>query len=132
VRGFIATCVLAGLAAAAPVGHAATAAQGQSTAPAAQTDLTGTWRLTIEMEVGRATPMLELAQNEGRLSGTYTGRYGSSPVTGEVDGRAVKFSVAMETTTLTFAGQVQDDGTMAGTGDFGEMGTVTWTAARDK
>ena len=104
---------------------------GQTTAPVA-TDLTGTWRMTLEMEVGRATPMLELKQNESKLSGTYTGRYGSSPVSGEVDGRSLTFSVAMETTTLLFRGEVKEDGTLAGTADFGEIGSVTWTAAREQ
>ncbi|MDQ3171929.1 MAG: hypothetical protein M3Q55_17490 [Acidobacteriota bacterium] len=97
-----------------------------------QTDLSGKWRLTLEMEVGRATPALELKQNESKLSGTYTGRYGSSPVSGDVDGRALKFSVGMETTTLLFRGEVKDDGTLAGTADFGEIGSVKWTAAREK
>ena len=102
-------------------------------APAkAPVDITGTWRMTMEMEVGRATPQIEFKQNEGKLSGTYTGRYGSSPVSGEIDGRSFKFSVGMETTTLLFRGDVKDDGTLAGTADFGEIGSVTWTAVRDK
>ena len=95
-------------------------------------DLTGKWRLTLEMEVGRATPSLELKQNESKLTGTYTGRYGSSPVSGDVDGRSLKFSVGMETTTLLFRGEVKDDGTLAGTADFGEIGNVKWMAAREK
>ena len=95
-------------------------------------DLTGKWRMALEMEMGRATPALELKQNESKLSGTYTGRYGASPVSGEVDGRTVKFSVGMETTTLQFRGEVKDDGTLAGTADFGEIGSVKWTAAREK
>ena len=95
-------------------------------------DLTGKWRMSLNMEMGRATPLLELRQNEGKLSGTYTGRYGSSPVSGEVDGRTVKFAVGMETTTLQFRGEVKDDGTLAGTADFGDMGSVTWTAAREQ
>ena len=95
-------------------------------------DLTGKWRMSLNMEMGRATPLLELRQNEGKLSGTYTGRYGASPVSGEVDGRSVKFAVGMETTTLQFRGEVKDDGTLAGTADFGEMGSVTWTAAREQ
>ncbi|HUG01524.1 MAG TPA: hypothetical protein VML95_06640 [Longimicrobiales bacterium] len=98
----------------------------------ANADLTGKWRMSLNMDVGRATPLLELRQNEGKLSGTYTGRYGSSPVSGEVDGRTVTFAVGMETTTLQFRGEVQDDGTLAGTADFGDMGAVTWTAAREQ
>jgi hypothetical protein len=95
-------------------------------------NLTGKWRLTLEMEVGRATPLLELVEKEGKLSGTYTGRYGSSPVEGAVDGKTLAFTVAFETTSLEFRGAIKDDGTLAGTAIFGELGEVTWTAAREK
>lgn len=104
----------------------------QPTARTAQTDLTGKWRMSLDMEMGRATPLLDLKQNESKLSGTYTGRYGSSPLSGDVDGRSVTFAVAMETTTLHFRGEFKEDGTLAGTADFGEMGAVKWTAAREQ
>jgi hypothetical protein len=97
-----------------------------------QADLTGKWRMSLDMEMGRATPLLELQQNEGKLTGTYTGRYGSSQVSGDIDGRTFKFGVAMETMTLQFRGEVQEDGTLKGTADFGEMGTAKWTAAREQ
>lgn len=95
-------------------------------------DLSGKWRLTLEMEVGRATPLLELTENDGKLTGTYTGRYGALPVEGTVDGKKVAFTVAMESTTLAFRGDIKDDGTLAGTATFGELGEVKWTAAREK
>lgn len=97
-----------------------------------QTDISGRWRMALEMEMGRATPLLDLTQTGSKLSGTYTGRYGSSPVSGEIEGRALEFSVAMETTSLHFKGELKDDGTLAGTADFGEIGAVSWTAAREK
>lgn len=95
-------------------------------------DLSGKWRLILEMEVGRATPLLELVEKEGKLSGTYTGRYGSSPVDGTVEGKTLAFTVALETTLLAFRGEIKDDGTLAGKATFGELGDVTWTAAREK
>ncbi len=101
-------------------------------AGAAAADLSGKWRMALEMEVGRATPLLELVEKDGTLSGTYTGRYGSSPVEGTVEGRALAFTVAFETTSLAFRGEVKDDGTLAGKATFGELGDVTWTAAREK
>ena len=98
----------------------------------AAVDLSGRWRLTLEMEVGRSTPLLELAEKDGKITGTYTGRYGSSPVEGTVEGRKLSFTVAFETTSLTFQGEIKDDGTLAGTATFGELGEVKWTAAREK
>jgi hypothetical protein len=94
-------------------------------------DLTGRWRMAIEMEVGRATPLLELTQKASTLSGTYTGRYGASPVEGTLEGRRVSFTVALETTSLAFQGEVKEDGTLAGTATFGELGDVKWTAKRE-
>lgn len=94
--------------------------------------LTGKWRMTLQMEVGSATPLLELTEKDGKLSGTYTGRYGESPVDGTVDGKKIAFTVAMSTTSLAFRGELKDDGTLAGTASFGEMGDVTWTADREK
>ena len=94
--------------------------------------LTGKWRKSIVMEEGRGTPLLELTEKDGKLSGTYTGRYGSSPVEGSVEGKKLAFTVAMNTTSLAFRGELKDDGTLAGTATFGEMGDVTWTAAREK
>lgn len=99
---------------------------------AAEVSLTGKWRMSIEMEQGRGTPLLELTEKDGKLSGTYTGRYGASAVDGTVDGKKVAFTVAMSTTSLAFRGELKDDGTLAGTASFGEMGDVTWTAAREK
>lgn len=94
--------------------------------------LSGKWRMSIQMEEGRGTPLLELTEKDGKLSGTYTGRYGSSPVEGTVEGKKLAFTVAMNTTSLAFRGELKDDGTLAGTATFGEMGDVTWTAAREK
>ena len=96
-------------------------------------DLSGKWRMTLEMEVGRATPLLELVEKDGKLTGTYTGRYGSSPVEGTVEGRKLSFTVALNaSTSLAFQGEQKDDGTLAGKATFGELGDVIWTAARDK
>ena len=94
--------------------------------------LTGKWRMSIEMEAGRGTPLLELVEKDGKLTGTYTGRYGASAVEGTVEGRKLAFTVAMSTMSLPFKGEIKDDGTLAGTADFGEMGEIKWTAAREK
>ena len=98
----------------------------------AAADVSGKWRMSLQMEVGTATPLLELVEKDGKLSGTYTGRYGESPVEGTVEGKKLAFTVAMSTTSLAFRGEIKDDGTLAGTATFGEIGDVKWTAAREK
>jgi hypothetical protein len=73
-------------------------------------------------------------QKGAKISGTYTGRYGASPVEGTVgeDGRKLAFTVALETTSLAFQGEYKEDGSLAGKATFGELGEVTWTAVREK
>jgi hypothetical protein len=150
VRGFRVVKVAAGLVASVGTFMIAAAAAGMPTTlttptsppstlttkatdpPTHEPSLSGKWRMAIVMEEGRGTPLLELAEKDGKLTGTYTGRYGSSPVEGTVEGKKLTFTVAMSTTSLTFRGELKDDGTLAGTATFGEMGDVTWTAAREK
>jgi hypothetical protein len=111
------------------------AAQSKTSPPPA---LTGKWIMTLEMSQGTATPALALEQKGEKLTGTYTGRYGSYDVQGTVKERAVTFFFTMqpdggEAIRLTFTGEVAADAqSMKGTATMGELGEATWTAARDK
>lgn len=51
---------------------------------------------------------------------------------GTVEGRTLVSTVALETTVLAFKGEIKDNGTLAGSATFGELGEVTWTAAREQ
>jgi hypothetical protein len=106
----------------------------------AQTDKTpaavaGKWAVTLEMSMGTSTPSLELKQDAAKITGTYTGRYGSFPLEGTVKGRAIAFSFTMsaegQSVTMTFQGEVAADAlSMKGTATLGEMGEATWTAKK--
>ncbi len=62
---------------------AALVAQSGGQAPAPRpADVAGRWSMTIVMDVGTGTPALELKQESDKLSGTYTGNYGSYAVEG--------------------------------------------------
>lgn len=100
-------------------------------------NVTGKWTMTLDMSMGTATPSLDLKQDGEKISGTYTGRYGTFNLQGSLKDRAIQFSFEMgaegQTVTMTFAGQVADDGqSMKGTATLGEMGDATWTAKREK
>ena len=114
---------------------AGAAAQGQK--PQAALDVTGNWTMSLEMSMGTATPALVLKQDGETISGTYTGRYGTSELHGTLKDRAIAFNFEMgpagETVTMSFAGEVSADGqTMKGTADLGEMGEATWSAKKDR
>ncbi len=103
----------------------------------AAVNVAGKWAMTMEMSMGTATPSLDLQQDGTKISGSYTGRYGTFPLEGTLKERAIQFSFQMgaegETVTMSFAGEVAPDGqTMKGTASLGEMGDATWTAKKEK
>ncbi len=99
--------------------------------------VTGKWTMTLEMSMGTATPALDLKQDGTKITGTYTGRYGTFALEGTLKDRTIQFSFEMgaqgETQTLSFSGEVASDAqTMKGTAVLGEMGDATWSAKREK
>ena len=100
-------------------------------------DIAGKWAMTLQMEIGTATPALVFKQEGEKLSGTYTGRYGTFAFKGTLKAREIQFSFQMDTdggqTTMSFSGEVAADAqTMRGTGTIEGMGDVTWSAKRDR
>ena len=100
-------------------------------------DLTGKWAMTLEMSMGTGTPILDLKQENEKITGTYTGRYGTFPLEGKLKERAIEFSVTMsaegQEVTIGFTGEVAADGqTMKGQAAMGEMGDASWTAKKAK
>jgi hypothetical protein len=96
-------------------------------------NVAGKWVMTLEMGMGTATPGLELKQDGAKITGTYSGRYGSFPLEGTVKGRAIAFSFAMsaegQSVTMSFTGEVAADAlSMKGTASLGEMGDASWSA----
>ncbi len=118
------------------------AAQTQQAKPEQKPDksgpsVTGKWTMTLDMSMGVANPTLELKQNSEKITGTYTGRYGTFPLEGKLKDRAIQFAFTMvaegESVTMEFTGEVAPDGqTMKGTATLGEMGDATWSAKKDK
>ncbi len=103
----------------------------------AAVSVTGQWTMTLERSMGTATPALDLKQDGTKITGTYTGRYGTFALEGTLKDRTIQFSFEMgaqgETQTLSFSGEVASDAqTMKGTAVLGEMGDATWSAKREK
>jgi hypothetical protein len=100
-------------------------------------NLTGKWQMTLEMEVGNASPVLVFKQDGEKLTGTYTGRYGEYGLVGKIDGRKLEFVVTINAegteTRMNFTGELAQAGDlMKGNADLGGMGAATWLAKREK
>jgi len=95
-------------------------------------DIGGTWNLTVETSAGTGNPTLVLVQNGENLTGTYTGRFGESPVKGTFKDGAIAFSLTvkgpMGEAEIKYAGKVDGD-TMSGTAQ-GPMGAATFTGKK--
>jgi len=101
-------------------------------------DITGKWVMTLNMEMGQATPALVFKQDGEKITGTYTGRYGTYELKGTLKVRALQFGFQMnadgQSVSMSFTGEVAADGEsiVKGTGTLEGLGDVTWTAKRDK
>jgi hypothetical protein len=96
-------------------------------------DIGGTWNLTVETSAGTGNPTLVLVQNGENLTGTYTGRFGESPVKGTFKDGAIAFSITvkgpMGEAEINYVGKV-DGNAMSGTAQ-GPMGAATFTGKKN-
>ena len=100
-------------------------------------DVTGKWSMTLEMSMGTGTPVLDLKQDGEKISGTYTGRYGTFDLEGKIKEQAIEFWFTMtaegQSVSMSFTGEVAADGqTMKGQATLGELGDATWSAKKEK
>lgn len=98
-------------------------------------DLTGTWAMEVEGEMGSFEVDLELEQEGASFEGSASGQFGTLDVEdGLVSGTDVSFTIVFdaggETLELSFTGTVEDDA-MSGSGSGPpEMGSFSWEASR--
>lgn len=82
------------------------------------TNIGGAWQLSMQGREGAQQATMQLQQDGSKLSGTFQGPHGSSPLTGSVDGNNISFNVQMQgrrgAMTLAFTGTI-DGNKMTGT-----------------
>jgi hypothetical protein len=104
------------------------------TVGAQSTNVSGNWKLTLETPNGTANPSLVLKQDGEKLTGTYKGRFGESPLVGAVKGKEIKFTVKVnaqgQEILLEYAGAIEGD-TMKGKVKFGDMGEADFTGKKE-
>ena len=85
-------------------------------------DLTGTWFVSVTTAAGPGQVTFELKQEGNDLSGSYSGVLGSAPLTGSVEGDSFKWTYTIDALgEITYSGSVQEDGSIAGEADYGQM-----------
>ena len=102
--------------------------------PASQlASLTGAWQLSVESAMGKRTPSVVLQQNGNALTGTYTGQFGSAPVTGSVNGHEFTFtfkvSAMMREAVITYVGKAEGNA-ISGKVQAGGMGEGAFSGVR--
>jgi hypothetical protein len=104
------------------------------TAGAQTVNVSGNWKLTLETPNGAASPSLVLKQEGEKLTGTYKGRFGESPLEGTVKGKDIKFTVKVNAQgqefVLEYTAAVEGD-TMKGKAKFGDMGEADFTGKKE-
>jgi hypothetical protein len=105
-----------------------------SGAGAGMAGISGVWNFTVETPNGTGTPVFTLKQDGEKVTGTYKGQLGESPVTGTIKGGEVmlmiKVSPQGEEITVTYTGKVTGPDAMSGKAVFGSLGEGTWTAKK--
>ena len=97
----------------------------------AQSDISGTWTLTIVSAQGSNPAPIMFEQDGDMLKGTF----GEAPIEGTVTDSEIKWTTQIDAPqigpmTLTFTGMV-DGSDMKGNVDFGGFMSGTWTAVKE-
>ncbi len=104
------------------------------TAGAQSKDVSGNWKLTLETPTGSGNPSMVLKQDGEKLTGTYKGRFGESPLAGTVKDKDIKFTVKVsaqgQELQIEYTGAVEGD-TMKGKVKFGDFGEGTFSGKKE-
>jgi len=92
-------------------------------------DVSGTWEMAVELDVGGGTPTFTFTQDGETLTGTYQGTFGEAGITGSIQGNRIEFSFELQGQTVVYTGTVDGD-TMQGECDYGDVGSGTWEGER--
>ena len=104
------------------------------TTAAAQTDIAGSWIITLISGQGPYPVPVTIVQDGQALTVTgQAGELGTIEMDGVIEGADVRFELSLDfqgtPVQIVFRGTVTED-SMSGTADFGGMGGGDWTAQR--
>ncbi len=101
---------------------------------AAAADVSGTWSFAVETGSGSGNPTFVFKQNGEKLTGKYSGLFGTADVAGTVKGDRIEFqfeaSYDGNKLTIKYSGAVESETRMKGKVEVPGLGEGTWTAEK--
>ncbi len=97
-----------------------------------QQEMTGTWLLEVDLDVGSGTATLVLTQEGDEIAGTYSGTLGEEvPVEGKVTEEGIEVSFDSQAGKVTYAGKLEE-GVFQGTCEYGQLGSGTFKGEKQQ
>ena len=97
-------------------------------------DISGYRKFSVESDAGSGSPSFVFKQDGEKLTGTYTGQFGTAPLKGSVKGNNIEFAIDLEgggqQMKIVYKGTI-DGAAMKGEVAFGDMAKGTWTGKRE-
>lgn len=89
------------------------------------TNVTGNWTMEVQTDAGSGSPTFVLKQEGEKITGTYTGQLGESPVAGTLKGNTIHLEFAIQGNLITYDGTASST-VMEGKVNLAEMATGTF------
>ena len=107
-----------------------------STTSTSVTGLGGKWDVTLKTPGGDFPASANLTDEAGKLTGTFGSAMGEAPITGTLEGKAIKISMVAKTPqgdmTVEMTGDLEGDSIVNGKAEVAGMGQMEWSAKRVK
>lgn len=92
-------------------------------------DLTGTWLVDVQTDMGSGNPTFVLKQEGEKISGTYSGSLGDAPVTGTLKGNVLHLEFSIQGNLITYDGTATATG-ISGKVNLAEMASGTFSGKK--
>lgn len=97
-------------------------------------DISGKWLFQVETELGSGAPTFVFKQAGEKLTGTYSGTFGTADLTGTVTGDDIEFSfevtIENQKAKVVYKGKAESAGKMKGSVELPGVGSGTWTGIK--
>lgn len=97
-------------------------------------DVTGKWEFNVQTDAGGGSPNFVFKQAGEKLTGTYSGLFGTAELTGTVKGDDIEFSFEAsfgdQKGKVVYKGKIEGPGKMKGDVELAGLGSGTWTGTK--
>jgi hypothetical protein len=97
-------------------------------------DVSGKWEFNVQTDAGSGSPSFVFRQNGEKLTGTYSGMFGTAEVAGTVKGDAIEFSfeatLGDQKGKVVYKGKIEGPTKMKGEVELTGLGSGTWSGTK--